>query len=333
MHGTFEWFANFYLRNGFRVGFTAAADDHRARPGYATGIPMAPLAQLSGLAAVVAPSRTVDAIFDAMRSLQAYATSGQRIILDTTVNGERMGTRQPFTERRDIACRVMGTAPIERIDVIKNGEVVFTRRYLTAPLEPRAKVLVGFESSSEVFGEVRDNPRAYRVWDGTVRVAGARVVGLSTPSFDNRYLERAAIDPEDPNLIRFHTETRGRRDAILVELEGASRATSFTFRVEPAREVGMASGPVRRPAMVPSAEFGLRMSDLVEGRLEHELKMEQFIDQVSLEVIEEDGALDMDFSYTYLEDPRPGDYYYVRVTQLDGGRAWSSPFWVGQAAE
>ncbi len=27
---------------------------------------------------------------------------------------------------------------------------------------------------------------------------------------------------------------------------------------------------------------------------------------------------------------RPGDYYYVRVTQLDSGRAWSSPFWVGE---
>ena len=24
-----------------------------------------------------------------------------------------------------------------------------------------------------------------------------------------------------------------------------------------------------------------------------------------------------------------GDYYYVRVTQLDGARAWTSPFWVG----
>ena len=26
---------------------------------------------------------------------------------------------------------------------------------------------------------------------------------------------------------------------------------------------------------------------------------------------------------------RPGDYYYVRVDQLDGARAYSSPIWVG----
>jgi hypothetical protein len=95
----------------------------------------------------------------------------------------------------------------------------------------------------------------------------------------------------------------------------------------------MAAGPVRRPALVPGADFGLRLSNLVSGRIEHELKMEQFVDRVTLEVIDPDGALDMDFEFTDLEDAQTGDYYYVRVTQLDGGRAWSSPFWVGEKGE
>ena len=33
--------------------------------------------------------------------------------------------------------------------------------------------------------------------------------------------------------------------------------------------------------------------------------------------------------YTDSDSPEQGDYYYVRVTQLDGGMAWSSPIWVG----
>jgi hypothetical protein len=331
MHGTFEWFGNFYLRNGSRIGFIGGSDDHRARPGYATGISLrpAPLVQLGGLAAVVAPEKTADAAFDAMRSLSAYATSGQRIILDAAVNGSRMGTRQTFTDKRDIVCRVMGTSPIDHIDVVKNGEIVFTRNYLTAPLAARATILVGFESSSEVLGEVRDNPRAYRPWRGTLRVDGARVVGLSTPGFDNLYFEHAAIDPAENNLIRFSTQTRGRRDTMVVELEGAAATTTFSFDLEPAREVGQSSGAVRPAADIPATDFRLSLSGLKDGRLEHELTVDRFVDRVTLEVIDPDGPLDMDFEFTDLEDPQPGDYYYVRVTQLDGGRAWSSPFWVG----
>ncbi|MCP5113024.1 MAG: DUF3604 domain-containing protein, partial [bacterium] len=34
MHGTFEWFGNYYLRQGHRVGLIAASDGHRSRPGY-----------------------------------------------------------------------------------------------------------------------------------------------------------------------------------------------------------------------------------------------------------------------------------------------------------
>jgi len=333
MHGSFEWFGNFYLRNGFRVGFIGGSDDHRARPGYATGVPQGPLMQLGGLAAVVAPEKSVDGIFDAMRSLSAYATSGQRIILDAAVNEAGMGTRQEAADKRVITCRVMGTSPIDHIDVVKNGDVVFSRHYLRAPLKPRSKILVGFESSSEVFGQVRDNPRPYRVWRGTLRIDGAKVVGLTTPGFENVYLERAAIDEADPGLIRFQTRTRGRRDTMLVELEGASPATRFTFHVEPAKEVGAASGPLRPPADIPGADFGLRLSGLVDGRIQHQLTLQQHVDRVTLEVVEPDGALDMDFEYTDLENNRPGDYYYVRVTQLDGGRAWSSPFWVGDKEE
>jgi hypothetical protein len=335
MHGSFEWFGNFYLRNGFRVGFIGGSDDHRARPGYATGVslPRMPFAQLGGLAAVIAPEKSTDAIFDAMRNLSAYATSGQRIILAATLNGSRMGTVQDSTVERQINCAVMGTSPIDHVNVIKNGEVVFSRRYLTAPLEPHSRILVGFESSSEVFGQVRDNPRAYRVWEGSLQVDGARVVGVSTPGFENRYLERAEIDSGEENLIRFSTRTRGRRNTMLVELEGASPATTFTFHLEPAREVGQSGGPVRPPADIPAADFRLGLAGLAKDRLEHELKEGPYTDRITLEVIDPDGALDMDFEFTDLENPRSGDYYYVRVTQLDGGRAWSSPFWVGEKDE
>ncbi|MBK7599006.1 MAG: DUF3604 domain-containing protein [Acidobacteria bacterium] len=36
-HGTFEYFGNKYLQNGFEVGFVGASDNHNGHPGYSNG--------------------------------------------------------------------------------------------------------------------------------------------------------------------------------------------------------------------------------------------------------------------------------------------------------
>ncbi len=44
MHGTFEWFGNRFLQNGWEVGFIGASDDHRAQPGAPHGLFRLPVA-------------------------------------------------------------------------------------------------------------------------------------------------------------------------------------------------------------------------------------------------------------------------------------------------
>jgi hypothetical protein len=330
MHGTFEWFGNRYLQNGFEVGFVSASDDHRSKPGLAPGLFISPQVQGGGLAAVLAPARTPDAIFDALRSKQAYATSGDRILLAATLNGQVMGTRQGATERRRIRCAVAGTAPIDRIDVVRNGEVVLARNYLSTPLTDHAFVAIGFESSSEVTPPLRDNPRLYRVWKGFLEVEGAKVLSVTAPGFKNPYIEWLRTDPERPGRVEFHAETRGGLDTLILELEGVSRATAIRFQLEEARESGFAPPLVRQPAIVPATGFTLRFSDLVESRLERELELGPHVDRVSLQVIDPAASLDRELEFDDLATLAASDYYYVRVRQLDGEMAWSSPFWVGE---
>ena len=329
VHGTFEWFGNLYLQAGFEIGFIGASDDHRTNPGYGTPLRYPFLTQRAGIAAVWAEEKSTDAIFDALRSLSAYATTSERLILDVEVNGHPMGTRQEQAARREIECRVMGTSPIDHIDVIKNGEVVFTRDYLTASLEPRSWLQIGFESSSEVFFPQRDNPRPYRVWEGSVRVENASVTQVETPGFDNHYSESARVDEENENLIHFYAQTRGRMDTMLVELDGASRSSSLHFRLVANEERGSSAGNVRPPAMIPAAEVSIELSQLVDGRAEVDFGVGEHSDRIVVQVVEPEAPLDQEVRFTDLEDNQPGDYYYVRVAQLDGGLAFSSPFWVG----
>ena len=332
MHGTFEWFGNMYLRNGWEIGFVAASDDHRAQPGAPHGLYRLTLAGSGGLAAVLAPERSPDAIFDAMRARSVYATSGPRILLDAKLNGHPMGTRQPDATERKIECRVFGTSPIDRIDVVKNGEIVMTKRYLGTALDDDPWVLVGFESESEVFTlDTTDSPRPYRRWNGTLEVEGARATSVSGPGLDNVIVDAFEVDPENPNKIHFNVLTRGRRDALLVKLADASTTTTFSIHLEETTEEGLGRPETIRLAQVlPADDLLLPFTELEGGRLERELRVGEHTDRISLEIIDPEAALDRDFEFTDLESPRPGDYYYVRVTQLDSGRAWSSPFWVGE---
>ena len=68
------------------------------------------------------------------------------------------------------------------------------------------------------------------------------------------------------------------------------------------------------------------------GRFEHDATFERYADRITLQIVDVAAALDRELEWIDLDAGTPaptGDYYYLRVNQLDGARAWSSPWWVG----
>ena len=324
-HGTFDWFGNKYLQNGFEVGFIGASDNHNGHPGY-SGIGNR---QLGGLAAVIASENNADAIFTALRDRAAYATTGERILLEATLNGIRMGTRQDDAEARRIDCRVNGTAPIDAIDVIKNGTIVYTRRYLESEISEEARVQITFESSTEIHGE-RTPPRGGRPWKGSIQVAGATLVGYDDPWFTQPRTYRVARATDDRNRIDFDFPTRGRPKSLVLELRGAGPDTVVTVDMETTTESRGSGGYVRAPQELPANTVRFRLGDL-KGQVDRrEYQVLEHTDALSAQIVTEGRALDQEFSFTDQGENRPGDYYYLRVRQIDGSMAWSSPFWVGE---
>jgi hypothetical protein len=145
-------------------------------------------------------------------------------------------------------------------------------------------------------------------------------------------LDQIERDPSNPNRVRFNVLTRGRRDGVLLKLVGASTGTTFKVDLEASKEEGIGRPETIRPAAdLPAENLTLPFVELSEGRMQRELRVGKNVDRVTVEIVDRDAAMDRELEYTDTAAARPGDYYYVRVTQIDNGRAWSSPFWVGDA--
>ncbi|HYL38013.1 MAG TPA: DUF3604 domain-containing protein [Bryobacteraceae bacterium] len=327
MHGTFEWFGNYYLRQGYEVGFVGASDDHRTRPGYSGGMPNGSLQTMNSLVAVRARQKGSDEIFDALRDRATYAASdAQRILLDFQLNDQPAGQRIPYSDDRRIHARFSGTSPLDRVEVIKNGEVIFTRRLAQGELQPRSRVELGFQSSSEAF--IRDNPRGYRRWRGALDIEGARLAAIQS-YFDNRYSEFARQDPQNPNRIVFSDDTRGRADILMLDLDQVTPSTRFVIHLDQSVEHDVAPPMVRPYAAIPAVTVTLPFNEISQGLLTRELPVDRHVDSIFLQLVNPAAPMDGELDYVDRSNPQPGDYYYVRVTQLDGAHAWSSPIWVG----
>ncbi len=133
-HGNFEWFGQAYLSKGYRVGLIGGSDGHRATPGHPrvvhiSGGRFANMLRLrdagwSGgpLLAVYAARLDRDALWEAFRARRTYASTGARALVEFRVNGAMMGSEITADTAAEITWRVEGTAPIARVDLIRDQQ-------------------------------------------------------------------------------------------------------------------------------------------------------------------------------------------------------------------
>jgi hypothetical protein len=113
------------LRLGRHVGVMGASDTHHLSPGE------------GGLTAVLAERLDRASIFEAIRNRRNYATTGARIVLEFTANGEPMGSILKATPLATLDVRVEGTAPIDRVEIVRNLRDTFAAvRMRQSPGEP-----------------------------------------------------------------------------------------------------------------------------------------------------------------------------------------------------
>ena len=98
-----------------------------------------------GLAAILTPTLTRQGVLQAMRERQVYATNGPRILLQTHLGGHLMGSileartfNDQSAEQRTLEARVTGTGTLQKIDLIRSGEVVESQPCTAATCSTRS---------------------------------------------------------------------------------------------------------------------------------------------------------------------------------------------------
>ena len=117
--GRFEWLLGDALERGYKVGVVANSDGHKGRPG-ASHPGASTFGAYGGLTCVLADSLTREAVFDAIKARRCYGvTAAQRIHVELAVNGLPMGAAARAEGPVTVRGRVVGTGPIERVDIFR----------------------------------------------------------------------------------------------------------------------------------------------------------------------------------------------------------------------
>ena len=116
-------FASSALAKGYRLGFIASSDHMSTHISYAC---------------ILAEKLTLESLREGMKARRAYAAT-DNIVLDVRYvgsDGEHL-MGEEFTSRAPVRVRakVLGTAAVARVDVVRNGKIVYTATPDKAELE------------------------------------------------------------------------------------------------------------------------------------------------------------------------------------------------------
>jgi hypothetical protein len=238
--GTFEWIGRDAFEKNYRVGIVSNSDGHKGRPGAC--YPGASFfGSYGGLTCFLAERLDRDAIFEAMRRRHHYATTGNRALLSVSVetasDGEvfardpAAGPAQSERARRlimgdiarvaddevDLAIEVVGSAPIERLDIFDGSDLIETiRPYVAADLGRRIRLVY---QGAEYRGRARTT-----TWDGSLAIEGNRIA--RTGAINNWNLDRG-IQTQDAATVTWKAVTTGNYGAIDLWLETAAGRLDF----------------------------------------------------------------------------------------------------------
>jgi hypothetical protein len=292
--GVFEWFAREAYERGYPVGVVGGSDDHCGRPGTAPPDNLKKHNVTGGLMAARATELTREGLWEAFTARRVYATTGARILLDVECGDVSMGEEGAVDGPPELRVSAHGTAPIAALDLFRGPDVVETHD----PTRGDDVVELRWTGARS---KARDK---FVDWSGGATLDRGRIADVEPFGFDH---------PEDGITNR-------RPDAVFWTGGTTGNHQGVRLRVDAPADAELRVGTRPTSLTVPLADLSADEPRRVD------------VDGVDARVTASrvGAAADRDLTTTFTDADAPaGDHpYWVRLRQVDGEMAWSSPLFL-----
>lgn len=318
--GHFPWFYQEAIARGYKLGASAAGDEHRGRCG--GGAPGSQVFGVrGGLTGIVAPALTRVDIARALRSRHTWATTGERIVALLSADGAIQGDELTAAGPVKLRYRLLGNAGWDYVAVYDHTGVIAERNLQAeAGYSPR-RLRLRWGGA-----RIRDRYRAAK-WSGVLKISNGvihatKTYGLEHP--EETVWRRGATE------VCFNSETYGDADTIEIDVSGLS-GVSITVEGTIGEYQKIGDARQHSPfAHCPSFRWEVTGAELLSaGQLRRDLGGEGLF--LALERLT-DVPLPLEIASEIEIDTRNGPHgfrpVYVHGRQIDDAKVWTSPLFI-----
>ena len=318
--GHFPWILHDHIQRGYKVGASAAADEHRGRPG--GGAPGAAVFGVKGgLTGVICDHLDREPVGAALRARHTWATTGERLVALTSCGDAIQGDEFQHKGSATVAYRFLGDCGWDEIAAYDHTGCFWRRNLQAEAGLSKRRIRLRWGGA-----RIRDRYR-WAIWRGTVAITNAVV--HSTRAYGLEHKEEA-VWRIGATQIGFRTDTYGDTDALEIELsELAGCHIAVEGTIDGYVKVG---DPLKGNPFVHCPTFKWEVSGaelLAQGALTLPLGGTDLV--LDLELIS-DRLMPRDVSGAIEIVPENGPHgfrpIYFVGRQIDDGKAYTSPLFI-----
>lgn len=319
--GQFHWNYIDALSRGYRLGASAASDEHQGRCG--GGAPAtAVFGSRGGLTGVLAQGLDRGTIGEALRARRTFATTGERSFASLRHGDLWMGEVGKLDRSAPIAYRLLGDNGWEEISLYDADRCIWNRNLHDELGFSSQRLRIRFGGA-----RIKDRYRA-AYWDGKIKVTGVPILDLQAFGFDH---EEQNAWRKSATTIGFRTATHGDIDAIeLTVRQLAGAEIEVEAAIAGYAKIG---DPMQPPPHIHAPHVSLSVSGnelLASGCIELQIpgvELRLVIERVTDLALPRDIAGQIDVSSLNLDLEREHPLF-LTARQRDQSRIWTSPLFL-----